>query len=107
MVWFVEYKQLANICWMDHKFILIIFMFSIVLNDLNEQIELNRILVAQLEDHTHENEFNQYMRRSIWLITQSEELVGLKQYEDKIRNLEWQMSTYEDRLVEIQRRLSP
>ena len=80
-------------------------MFSIVLDDLNEQIELNRILVAQLEDHTHENEFN-HIHEKIYMVdhSHSEDLVGLKQYEDKIRNLEWQMSTYEDRLVEIQRR---
>lgn len=83
-------------------------MFSIVLNDLNDQIELNRILVAQLEDHSHETEFN-VIHEKIYMVDHQhdEELVGLKQYEDKINNLEWQLSTYEDRLVEIQRRLSP
>ena len=83
-------------------------MFSIVLNDLNEQIELNRILVNQLNNHSHELELNQ-IHEKIYIVEHQheEELVGLKQYEDKINNLEWQMSTYEDRLVEIQRRLSP
>ena len=83
-------------------------MFSIVLNDLNDQIELNRILVAQLEDHSHETEIN-VIHEKIYMVDHQhdEELVGLKQYEDKINNLEWQLSTYEDRLVEIQRRLSP
>ncbi len=41
------------------------------------------------------------------LIQECMKRLGIKQYEDKINNLEWQMTTYEDRLVEIQRRLSP
>ena len=37
----------------------------------------------------------------------NEDLVKLKHYEDKIRNLEWQLKAIEERVVEIQRRLSP
>ena len=37
----------------------------------------------------------------------NEDLVKLEDYEDKIRNLEWQLKAIEERVVEIQARLSP
>ena len=70
--------------------------------------EVNKMLIDKINSHTHEEEFIS-IHEKIYIVEHQhdEELVGIKQYEDKIRNLEWQLSTMEDRIVEIQRKLSP
>ena len=105
----VDYKQLTRTLagWIV-SLIILIMMFAIVLDDINEQLEVNKMLIDKINSHTHEEEFIS-IHEKIYIVEHQhdEELVGIKQYEDKIRNLEWQLSTMEDRIVEIQRRLSP
>ena len=87
--------------------LVIITMFAIVLQDFNEQMEINRIMIEMLdseldkiqsvdqqikvEPHTHNNQ----------------DLVDQYQYEKDLYNLNWQLSAIEERVIEIQRRLSP
>lgn len=82
-------------------------MFAIVLQDFNEQMEINRIMIEMLdgeldkiqsidqqievEPHKHNNQ----------------DLVDQYQYEKDLYNLNWQLSAIEERVIEIQRRLSP
>jgi len=87
--------------------LVIITMFAIVLQDFNEQMEINRIMIEMLdgeldkiqsidqqievEPHKHNNN----------------DLVDQYQYEKDLYNLNWQLSAIEERVIEIQRRLSP
>ena len=82
-------------------------MFAIVLQDFNEQMEINRIMIEMLdaemdkiqsldqqievEPHTHSNQ----------------NMVNKNDYEKDLYNLNWQLSAIEERVIEIQRRLSP
>ncbi|MDC0595534.1 hypothetical protein OAP09_02490 [Acidimicrobiia bacterium] len=87
--------------------LVIITMFAIVLQDFNEQMEINRIMIEMLdgeldkiqsidqqievEPHKHNNQ----------------DLVDQYQYKKDLYNLNWQLSAIEERVIEIQRRLSP
>ena len=42
-------------------------MFAIVLDDINEQLEVNKMLIDKINSHTHEEEFISYTRRYILL----------------------------------------
>jgi len=87
--------------------LVIITMFAIVLQDFNEQMEINRIMIEMLdseldkiqsldqqievEPHTHNNQ----------------NMVNKNDYQKDLYNLNWQLSAIEERVIEIQRRLSP
>ena len=80
-------------------------MFAFILDDLNKQIYQQNLVIESLMDHTHEVE------SSVQTVEphkhNNEDLVSKQDYEWDIYNINWQLKAIEERVVEIQARLSP
>lgn len=85
--------------------LIVITMFAFVLQDLNEQIYKQNLVIESLKEHTHE------MESTVKVVEphthNNEDLVKLEDYEAIVRNINWQLKAIEERVVEIQARLSP
>ena len=76
----------------------------------NKQITDERFnaIEMQLEQDHYHIEISALLQEIKVIRLQITELeVANAQFSEKSRNLDWQLSTMEDRIVEIQRRLSP
>ena len=87
--------------------LVLITMFAIVLQDFNEQLEINRIMIEmvqtdmnQIESIEPQIEVEPHSHNNLDLVSKSD-------YEKDLYNLNWQLSAIEERVIEIQRRLSP
>ncbi len=85
--------------------LLVITMFAFVLQDLNEQIYKQNLVIEQLKEHTHEMESTVQIPQPHKHI--NDDLVKLEDFEQVVRNINWQLKAIEERVVEIQARLSP
>ena len=85
--------------------LLVITMFAFVLQDLNEQIYEQNLVIDQLKKHTHEMESTVQIPQPHKHI--NDDLVKLEDFEQVVRNINWQLKAIEERVVEIQARLSP
>ena len=82
-------------------------MFAIVLQDFNEQLEINRIMIEMLD--TELDKF-QSLDQQIEVEPHkhnNQNMVNKNDYQKDLYNLNWQLSAIEERVIEIQRRLSP
>ena len=82
-------------------------MFAIVLQDFNEQLEINRIMIEMLD--TEMDKF-QSLDQQIEVkphTHNNQNMVNKNDYQKDLYNLNWQLSAIEERVIEIQRRLSP
>nr|BAR14951.1 hypothetical protein [uncultured Mediterranean phage uvMED] len=82
-------------------------MFAIVLQDFNEQLEINRIMIEMLD--TEMDKF-QSLDQQIEVEPHkhnNQNMVNKNDYQKDLYNLNWQLSAIEERVIEIQRRLSP
>ena len=85
--------------------LIVITMFAFVLQDLNEQIYEQNLVIEQLKKHTHEMESTVQIPQPHKHI--NDDLVKLEDFEQVVRNINWQLKAIEERVVEIQARLSP
>ena len=85
--------------------LILITMFAFVLQDLNERIYEQNLVIERLMDHTHEMESTVKVVEPHTHI--NDELVKLEYFEQVIANINWQLKAIEERVVEIQARLSP
>ena len=85
--------------------LLVITLFAFVLQDLNEQIYEQNLVIESLMDHTHEIESTVQIPQPHKHI--NDDLVKLEDFEQVVRNINWQLKAIEERVVEIQARLSP
>ena len=85
--------------------LIVITMFAFVLQDLNEQIYEQNLVIERLKEHTHEMESTVQMPQPHKHI--NDDLVKLEDFEQVVRNINWQLKAIEERVVEIQARLSP
>ena len=80
-------------------------MFAFVLQDLNEQIYKQNLVIEQLKEHTHEMESTVQIPQPHKHI--NDEFVTKEDYEMDLYNINWQLKAIEERVVDIQARLSP
>ena len=87
--------------------LVIITMFAIVLQDFNEQMEINRIMIEMLDSELDKIQSIDQQIEVEPHAHNNQDLVDQYQYEKDLYNLNWQLSAIEERVIEIQRRLSP
>ena len=86
----------------------LIFVFAIVLTDINDQLEEQRAMINVLMAHEHEIKQQENIVFEVEPHKhQNENLVDKKVFDDAIYNINWQLKAIEERVVEIQARLSP
>ena len=87
--------------------LVIITMFAIVLQDFNEQMEINRIMIEMLDSELDKIQSVNHQVKVEPHTHNNKGLVDFYTYEKDLYNLNWQLSAIEERVIEIQRRLSP
>ena len=86
----------------------LIFVFAIVLTDINDQLEEQRAMINVLTAHEHELKQTENIVFEVEPHKhQNENLVDKKVFDEAIYNINWQLKAIEERVVEIQARLSP
>ena len=84
--------------------LIVITMFAFVLQDLNEQIYEQNLVIESLMDHSHEVESTVVVQPHKHT---NDEFVNKEDYEMDLYNINWQLKAIEERVVDIQARLSP
>ena len=83
-------------------------MFAIIITDMNEKIDEQTAMINVLMAHEHEIKQQENIVFEVEPHKhQNENLVNKKDFEEIIYNINWQLKAIEERVVEIQARLSP
>ena len=83
-------------------------MFAMIITDMNEKIDEQTAMINVLMAHEHEIKQQENIVFEVEPHKhQNENLVDKKVFDDAIYNINWQLKAIEERVVEIQARLSP
>ena len=83
-------------------------MFAMIITDMNEKIDEQTAMINVLMAHEHEIKQQENIVFEVEPHKhQNENLVDKKDFEEIIYNINWQLKAIEERVVEIQARLSP
>ena len=83
-------------------------MFAMIITDLNDKIDEQTAMIDVLMDHEHEIKQQENIVFEVEPHKhQNENLVDKKVFDEAIYNINWQLKAIEERVVEIQARLSP
>ena len=83
-------------------------MFAMIITDLNDKIDEQTAMINVLMDHEHDLKQTENIVFEVEPHKHANEnLVDKKDFEEIIYNINWQLKAIEERVVEIQARLSP
>ena len=83
-------------------------MFAMIITDLNDKIDEQTAMINVLMDHEHDLKQTENIVFKVEPHKHANEnLADKKDFEEIIYNINWQLKAIEERVVEIQARLSP